>query len=124
MKYEVAETGMLFDNEDKEVVSKVLNIPVGGRIVFVGFNLEEQDEITFEIVQVKANKPDVSQCCLPDVKLPSISKTSPLKNDCTPTRINACSPVLVISQPEGFGIRVKRNNTGGSSVGYRIIRPV
>lgn len=121
MKYEITEAGILFDNPDKEVVSKVLNIPCGGRIILVGFNLEEQDEVTFEVVQVAANKPDISQCCLPEVVLPSIKKVTPIQKDCTPTRLTACSPVLEISQPEGFGIRVKRNNTGGSSVGYRII---
>lgn len=119
----ILQSGHLFDGTD-DVISSVITIPVGGRIVFVGFNMENDAAIEFEVVMVEANKPNTDPCCLPDVTLPGVRKVTPLIDCCKPVRITACSPIAVISQPEGFGIRAIRNQVSKvSSLGYRVIGP-
>ena len=117
----ILQTGHLFDDSE-DVISPVITIPPGGRIVFVGFNFEDDMAVEFDVVLVEANKPNTDACCLPDITLPGVKKLAPVVDCCTAARLTACSPIVVITQPEGFGIRAIRNKASKiSSVGYRVI---
>lgn len=113
-----------FGSDAEGLKSPTVTIPAGGKVVMVGFNFSDMDTAVFEVVAIKSFKPDMNDCCMPQVRLPEVYATAPLNEPCQPcTRVvmDKCRNMIVVDNPAGFSLRAERSSVSAAEIHVKVI---
>jgi len=90
------------------------------QITVVAFGLQEDEEVTFEVVLVDSGRQASCQCPPGQVVMPTVLHSFPLDCCGTPIKLTAERPFVVIDAPQGFSLRAAWNvlPTDGQVVMY------
>lgn len=95
----------LFSPGDLTTHSDTFYLPVGGQISVVALGLEDDDTVTFEIVLVPAEEPDLCPCSPGVPPSPKVAATATLTCCDDPVTLTSDRPVAIIDAPQNARFR-------------------
>ena len=94
---------------NSQLVSETpLTIPIGGQLMIMAFGLQEDDEVTLDMLKVDTSRPP--NACAP-VVTPSVSDIIPLEY-----KLTAAKPYIILDSPQGVPLRASLVLANGDDV--------